>query len=115
DTDGDNIPDYLDTDSDNDGTPDGDEWYDGTSGDEFCSNSAGLDTDGDTILNCQDNDVDGDGIPNYLDTDSDDDGTPDSQESRTTPNPSPFGHGDVPAWIDPIYHLYLPLVLRNSP
>ena len=115
DSDKDNTPDYQDTDSDNDGTPDGDEWYDGSGGDEFCSNSAGLDTDGDTILNCQDNDVDGDGIPNYQDTDSDNDGTPDSQESRTTPNPSPFGHGDVPAWIDPIYHLYLPLVLRNSP
>jgi len=96
DSDDDGTPDYQDTDSDDDGILDEDEWC-GGSGDEFCSNSAGLDTDGDTILNCTDNDVDGDGIPNYLDTDSDDDGTPDSQESRTTPNPSPFGHGDVPA------------------
>ena len=58
--------------------------------------------------------MDGDGIPNYLDPDSDGDGTPDSRESTTGPNPPPFTHGDVPQWIDPLWRIYLPLVLRNS-
>lgn len=53
DTDGDNLPDYLDEDSDNDGIPD---WREG-------------------LL-----DVDRDGLPNFRDTDSDDDGMPDRWE-----------------------------------
>ncbi|MGB9777427.1 MAG: hypothetical protein ACPL7C_12930, partial [Anaerolineae bacterium] len=72
-----------------------------------------LDTDRDNTPNCQDNDVDGDGIPNYLDLDSDGDGTPDAGENYPHPNPPPFGHDSVPAWIDPVYRLYLPIVLRN--
>jgi len=114
DSDGDGQPDRLDTDSDDDGTDDGDEWYDGTVGDAFCSDPAGRDTDGDGTDNCQDNDVDGDGLFNYQDPDSDGDRTPDSEESHTETNPAPFNHGDVPAWLDPIYRLYLPLVRRNA-
>ena len=59
DTDGDNIPDYLDTDSDNDGLTDAQELADGAS---------------------SNNDTDGDGVPNYLDLDSDNDGIADSVE-----------------------------------
>lgn len=110
DTDGDGIPDYRDTDSDGDGIPDADEYVADT--DYFCTDTT-LDTDRDGIPNCRDNDVDGDGVPNYLDADSDGDGTPDAKESHNSPNPPPFGHGDVPAWIDPVYRLYLPIVLRN--
>jgi len=109
DSDGDGLPDYLDTDSDGDGRLDDDEYYGGGSDATFCSNPAGRDSDGDGTVNCQDNDVDEDGIPNYLDTDSDDDGVPDAQEPSGTNDP-PFQHGDVPAWIDPIYGLYLPVV-----
>ncbi len=123
DSDGDGVPDWLDPedgadtsqggDSDGDGIPDATEYYAGVNDGTFCSNPATLDTDGDGTLNCQDNDVDGDGIPNYLDTDSDNDDTPDSQERPPDPNPAPFTHGNVPAWIDPLYRLYLPLALRN--
>ncbi len=113
DTDGDGTPDRLDTDSDGDGTPDGDEWYDGTSGDEFCSNTT-VDSDGDGIPNCQDNDVDGDGIPNFQDPDSDGDGVPDTDESHTDPEPPPFGHDGLPAWLDPVRHIFLPIVTRNQ-
>jgi len=112
DTDGDGTPDYLDTDSDGDAILDEDEYYSGGADTPFCTNS-GLDTDGDTTPNCQDNDVDGDGIPNYLDTDSDGDGTPDADEPPPDPNDPPFQHGDVPAWIDPVYRSYLPVVMRR--
>jgi uncharacterized protein (TIGR03382 family) len=54
DTDSDGLPDFCDTDSDNDGISDADEGTD---------------------------DTDGDGIPNYQDFDSDGDGIPDSNES----------------------------------
>jgi hypothetical protein len=58
DTDGDGIPDYLDTDSDNDGIPDSVEC-------PYAANGG----------RCPD--TDGDGTPDYLDTDSDNDGIPD--------------------------------------
>ena len=112
DTDGDSIPDYRDPDDDGDGIPTANEYIAGPDDDDFCADTS-LDTDGDGTPNCRDNDVDGDGIPNYLDRDSDGDGTPDAQEDYPNPNPSPFGHSGVPAWIDPMYRLYLPLVLRN--
>ena len=110
DSDGDGTPDYRDTDDDGDGILTRDEYIAGT--DYFCTDTS-LDTDRDGTSNCRDNDVDGDGIPNYLDRDSDGDGTPDAQENYPHPNPLPFQHGDVPAWIDPVYRLYLPIVLRN--
>lgn len=112
DTDGDGTPDFQDTDSDDDGTEDGDEWYDDSDpNDTFCSDTT-VDTDGDGTPNCQDNDADGDGIPNYQDTDSDGDGIPDSQESRTDPDPSPVNR-DIPAWLDPIRYIHLPLVMKG--
>ncbi len=110
DSDGDGFPDYRDPDDDGDGIPTANEYIAST--DYFCTDTA-LDTDGDGTPNCRDNDVDGDGIPNYLDLDSDGDGTPDARENYPHPNPPPFGHGGVPAWIDPVYRLYLPIVLRN--
>ena len=110
DTDNDGTPDYRDTDDDGDGISTANEYIAGT--DYFCTDTS-LDTDRDGTPNCRDNDVDGDGIPNYLDGDSDGDGTPDAQENYHNPNPPPFGHSDVPAWIDPVYRLYLPIVLRN--
>ncbi|MBC7228256.1 MAG: right-handed parallel beta-helix repeat-containing protein [Thermoflexales bacterium] len=110
DTDGDGIPDFRDTDSDGDGISDASEYIAGT--DYFCNDTT-LDTDRDGTPNCRDNDADGDGVPNYLDLDSDGDGTPDAHENYPNPNPPPFGHENVPAWIDPMYRLYLPIVLRN--
>jgi CSLREA domain-containing protein len=110
DSDGDSTPDFRDTDDDGDGIPTADEYISGT--DYFCNDTT-LDTNRDGTPNCRDNDVDGDGILNYLDPDSDGDGTPDNRESTTQPNPPPFGHGDVPQWIDPLWRIYLPLVLRN--
>jgi CSLREA domain-containing protein len=110
DTDGDGIPDYRDTDSDGDSITDANEFIANT--DFFCTNTT-LDTDRDNTPNCQDNDMDGDVIPNYLDLDSDGDGTPDAGENYPHPNPPPFGHDSVPAWIDPVYRLYLPILLRN--
>ena len=110
DSDGDGTPDYRDPDDDGDGIPTANEYIADT--DYFCENTS-LDTDRDGTPNCRDNDVDGDGIPNYLDLDSDGDGTPDAQENYPNPNPPPFRHDGVPAWIDPVYRLYLPLVLRN--
>jgi len=113
DVDSDGEVNFLDLDDDGDGIDDVDEYYDG-SGDDFCTDTT-LDTDGDGTPNCSDNDVDGDGILNYRDDDSDGDGTPDGQEpAPPTTNPAPFQHGDVPAWIDPILRLYLPLVMRDS-
>lgn len=63
DSDGDGIPDYLDSDSDNDGIPDYIER-------------------GECELTRPPRDTDGDGIPDYLDWDSDGDGVPDKEEDR---------------------------------
>jgi hypothetical protein len=115
DTDDDGTPDYQDDDSDSDTILDRDEWdtdQDDSSADDFCSTLT-LDTDDDGIPNCQDNNVDGDSVDNYLDLDSDDDGTPDVDEPPPDTNASPFQHGDIPAWIDPVHHIYLPLIMRS--
>ena len=112
DTDGDGTPDRLDTDSDGDGILDADEYYYGAGDIAFCINTS-LDSDGDTTPNCTDNDADGDGIPNYRDPDSDGDGTPDSQEKTGYEQPVFPDHENVPAWLDPVYHLYLPVIMRN--
>ncbi len=61
DTDGDSIPDYLDTDSDNDGVPDS---VEARGNPNFPPDS------------------DGDGLMDYLDPDSDNDGVPDGEEDR---------------------------------
>ncbi|MGA9639219.1 T9SS type B sorting domain-containing protein [Flavobacterium sp.] len=77
DTDGDGIPDYLDTDSDGDGVSDSDE-----SGTNALANSINPDADGD-------------GISNYRELDSDDDGCTDIQEyGATTPANSSFAIAD---------------------
>ena len=83
-TDGDNLPDYLDLDSDNDGIDD-------------VIESGGSDTDGDgEVDGFTDNDgnglhdgsglppvdTDGDGIPDMIDFDSDNDGIPDALEGN---------------------------------
>ena len=98
DTDGDGIPNYYpDTDSDNDGILDGDEYYDGSGVDDaFCTDLT-QDTDGDGIPDCRDNDVDGDGIANYLDGDTDGDGVTDLDEGTDDTD----GDG-IPDWLDPI-------------
>jgi FG-GAP-like repeat/Secretion system C-terminal sorting domain/ASPIC and UnbV len=89
DSDGDGLPNYLDSDSDNDGIPDVVESYGvDTNGDGKIDgftdiNNDGLDdnvaTNGVAGLGLQD--FDGDGIPNYIDLDSDGDGIPDIIEA----------------------------------
>ena len=93
DSDGDGIPDYLDTDSDNDGIPDAQEILlvalsgadsDGDGIDDAIDVDAtgGVDANGDGVDDSKVNmaDTDGDGIPDYLDSDSDNDGIPDGKE-----------------------------------
>lgn len=77
DTDGDGIPDHLDSDDDNDGIRDSDdedhELFDGVSAEE-------RDTDGDGIPDHLDDDDDNDGIPDHLDDDDDGDGILDVED-----------------------------------
>ncbi|OFC70464.1 choice-of-anchor L domain-containing protein [Alteromonas confluentis] len=92
DFDNDGVPDFLDSDSDNDGISDGEE-----------ANVSGPDTDGDGIPDSLDvdqtggpdtnndgvddnyipTDTDGDGAPDYLDRDADGDGVPDAVEGTS--------------------------------
>jgi len=78
DTDKDGTPDYLDTDSDNDGIPD----YIESGISDACDNNSPVDTDGD-------------GVPDYLDLDSDGDGMPDASEGTSDCD----GDG-IPNYID---------------
>ena len=82
DTDGDGVPDYLDSDDDNDGIPDDIEG-DGDADGDGTPNFLDLDSDGDSIPDEVEGagDADGDGTPNFLDTDSDGDGIPDEIET----------------------------------
>jgi len=93
DTDLDGIPDYLDTDGDNDGIPDvietadlpplsnNDSDNDGIDDAIDADNTSGLDTNGDGIDDAlAPSDSDGDGIPDFQEIDSDADGIPDSIE-----------------------------------
>jgi hypothetical protein len=85
DTDGDLIPDYLDTDSNNDDIRDADEDADGdgiSNGDE----GAG-DADSDGIPNSEDPDSDNDGMSDAVEgtVDADSNGTPDYLEVSTNP------------------------------
>lgn len=96
DDDGDDLPNHVDPDSDNDGIPDvTEEDLDGNDGDGSCDLSpaeaaaSGQDIDGDGDIDSNDaftpNDQDGDGIPDYLDTDTDGDGICDIWEGNTAP------------------------------
>lgn len=119
DDDGDDLPNNVDPDSDNDGIPDiTEEDLDGNDTDGSCVLSAGEagasghDIDGDGDVDSNDaftpNDQDGDGTPDYLDTDTDNDGICDIQEGNTSPfdangdhsiSPDEFGtidHGNYP-------------------
>ncbi len=93
DTDGDNIPDYLDLDSDNDGIPDVTEaGGDDANGDGIIDNFEDVNGDGlsDNVDPDQGGtplpvpDTDSDNIPDYLDLDSDNDGIPDVVEAGGT-------------------------------
>lgn len=81
DFDGDNIPDYLDSDSDNDGLPDATEGKLDFDGDGM-PNFVDKDSDNDGIADAVERagDADKDGRPNYLDVDSDNDGIEDKNE-----------------------------------
>ncbi len=81
DTDDDDIPDYLDADSDNDTIPDSVEGSIDTDEDDI-PNYRDTDSDNDTIPDQIEGtgDIDGDGIPNYLDPDSDNDNISDEVE-----------------------------------
>lgn len=81
DADADGIPDYLDTDSDNDGLPDASEGRGDVDKDGF-PNFLDRDSDGDGIADGieKTGDSDKDSKPNYLDTDSDGDGIDDKIE-----------------------------------
>jgi parallel beta-helix repeat protein len=102
DPDGDEETPRDDLDSDDDSILDATEFY------PQCEEGAELrDTDSDGVPNCADWDADGDGIPNFLDTDSDNDGVPDEDEGAEDAN-----NNGVPDYLDPPYHIYLPLVVR---
>jgi outer membrane protein OmpA-like peptidoglycan-associated protein len=81
DADADGIPDYLDTDSDNDGLPDASEGIGDIDKDGF-PNFLDRDSDGDGIADGieKTGDSDKDSKPNYQDTDSDGDGIDDKTE-----------------------------------
>jgi hypothetical protein len=102
DTDGDQIPDYLDWDADGDGIGDYEEAGDADpdtapvdSDGDGIPDFKDLDSDGDQIADAveylvdvtgdgiQDSDVDGDGVPNHLDDDTDGDGHSDLDEGES--------------------------------
>ncbi|MBQ9817991.1 MAG: hypothetical protein IJM59_11095, partial [Proteobacteria bacterium] len=82
DCDGDTVPDYMDTDSDNDGLTDAQEGMLRLASNGFLARY-NSDTDGDGIsdkIEGLTDDSDGDGIPNFLEVDSDNDGLSDKDE-----------------------------------
>ncbi|MBX5481887.1 MAG: carboxypeptidase regulatory-like domain-containing protein [Myxococcaceae bacterium] len=109
DSDGDGTIDALDTDSDDDGLPDAQEYAQGgdTDGDGT-PDYLDTDTDGDGIPDSVERgtgstpvDTDGDGVPDHLDADSDNDGVPDAQEAQPHPGQPVDTDGDgVPDYLD---------------
>ena len=97
DSDGDNVPDFLDDDSDGDGIPDAIEGNGDTDGDGV-PDYLDDDSDGDGIPDAVEgtDDTDGDGIPNFQDTDSDGDGLSDAEEGTGDAD----GDG-IPDYLDP--------------
>ena len=95
DFDGDGIPNYLDTDSDNDGILDVTEKDSDFDGDGR-GNYLDLDSDNDGILDVRETaaDLDKDGKPNYLDLDSDSDGILDTYEGTADYRPFGDSNGD---------------------
>lgn len=89
DTDADGTPDYLDTDSDNDGILDAVERSTDADGDGV-PNYRDLDSDNDGIKDATETlqDLDRDGIPNYLDLDADGDGILDVWEAAGAYSPN---------------------------
>lgn len=89
-TDFDAVPDYLDTDSDNDGIPDALEANHSLTPSQIDANGrllGGVDANGVPLIangGFTPVDTDGDGIPDYLDIDSDNDGIVDVIESQPT-------------------------------
>jgi hypothetical protein len=124
-----------DPDADDDGILTADEYYTGDT--PLCTpndptSPPEMDTDGDGLLNCEDNDADGDGTPNYLDDDSDGDDISDRRESGCAapgvacPGTPVDTDGDgVPDWLDEDsdangvpdrgLDLYLPLIFKGGP
>jgi hypothetical protein len=116
DTDGDGIPDYLDTDSDGDGIPDSVEAGDSDPGTppkdsdgDGIPDFRDLDSDGNGIPDAQEGavDTDGDGIPDFADLDNDNDGMSDAQEiigagadCNGDLTPDPTGTPEAPADCD---------------
>ena len=86
DTDGDSIPDYLDTDDDGDGVDTINEDYGNTDFEDGDINPTG---DNDPT----NDDTDGDSIPDYLDTDDDNDGIP-TEDEYPDPDNNGIGFGD---------------------
>jgi len=111
-SDGADNPDYLDPDSDNDGTPDIDENGNGdldANNDGVIDNPA--DADGDGIPDNVDDDdanfgglaaldTDGDGIPDAQDLDDDNDGIPDSVEIANAPANGDTDGDGIPDHLD---------------
>lgn len=125
DSDGDGVPDYLDTDSDDNGIPDSteydpadpsnDNWKDTDDDDDGIpditeGSDNATDTDGDGVLDFQDldsdndgipdsvegtGDTDGDGIEDWRDLDSDNDGIPDVIEAGGVDNDGDGEHDDT--------------------
>jgi len=82
DTDGDNIPNFLDLDSDDDGIPDAEEGNVDTDGDGI-PDYLDEDSDGDGVFDEVEgtDDLDGDGLGNWIDEDADGDGIDDVDEA----------------------------------
>ena len=98
DFDGDGLSNRRDNDSDNDGIPDGQEYYHDDATNDFdgdgMRNYLDLDSDGDTLTDKLEtaDDPDEDGIPSFLDDDSDGNGIPDSIEGSADPDHDTLGN-----------------------
>jgi uncharacterized repeat protein (TIGR01451 family) len=122
DTDGDTVPDYLDTDADGDGILDSVELT-GDPDSDLAPNFRDLDSDGDGIPDVTEGltDTDGDSTPDYLDLDADNDGIPDATEGSTADSDGDgvpdYLEPEVPgiAYYDPTYGNVLPVSSVDAP